>query len=166
MTSCRRALCLYQLIKATIMKQFIYILAIGSCCMAACTVGKKSTGATTGTMKNNQNLESNWEADYVAGGQPMETLYPNRKPTIHFDVAGNKINGNTSCNSFFGPLKVTGNSISFPESMGMTKMFCEGQGEQVFLSTLKTVNKFDVSSDGKALTLIRGDIAVMRLVRK
>ena len=82
---------------------------------------------------------------------------------IRFD-AGNKISGNTGCNQFSGTAAVNGNSINFPESMAMTKMFCPGEGEQVFLQTLKKINRYSVS--GNTLTLLIDDIAVTRLMKK
>jgi hypothetical protein len=44
-------------------------------------------------------------------------------------------------------------------------MFCQGQGENVFMETLKKVNTWSVSND-TTLNLIAGDIAVMRFSKK
>jgi len=109
-------------------------------------------------------LTGEWELNYISGAKiAFDGLYPNKKPMIRFD-AGNKISGNTGCNQFSGTAAVNGNSINFPESMAMTKMFCPGEGEQVFLQTLKKINRYSVS--GNTLTLLIDDIAVMRLMKK
>lgn len=111
-------------------------------------------------------LNGTWELNYVSGPRiAFDGLYPNKKPTITFDVTNNKVMGNTSCNNFNGPLKMDGNKISFTDPMAMTRMMCQGQGETVFMETLKKINTWSVS-DGNTLNLIMGDIAMMRFTKK
>jgi hypothetical protein len=43
-------------------------------------------------------------------------------------------------------------------------MACEGNGEAVYFKTLKTVTAYSISDN--TLTIIMGDIAVMRFTRK
>jgi hypothetical protein len=43
-------------------------------------------------------------------------------------------------------------------------MACEGSGESVYFSTLEKITSFDVN--GNTLTLIMGDIAMMRFQKK
>lgn len=148
------------------MKQLIYILLFAaSCSLLACAAGNKTIQAPKNEMVKDK-LDGEWELNYISDGQTMDTLYPDRKPTISFNPATGKINGNSSCNSYFGQFKVDGRQISFPEPMGMTKMFCGGRGEQVYMNTLKSVNIYSISDEGRTLHLIRGDIAVMRFTRK
>ena len=113
-------------------------------------------------------LEGNWELNYISGPRiAFDGLYPNKKPTINFDLKENHISGNSSCNSFNGKLVLDGNKIDFTQPMAMTKMMCQdGQGEQVFMSTLEKITSYDVTDDGKTLNLISGDIAMMRFTRK
>ncbi len=109
-------------------------------------------------------LQGNWELNYISGAKiAFDGLYPAKKPMIRFD-ADNKISGNTGCNQFSGTATVNGNSINFPESMAMTKMFCPGEGEQVFLQMLKKVNRYSLS--GNTLTFLMDDIAIMRFLKK
>ncbi len=111
-------------------------------------------------------LEGSWELNYISGRRiAFEGLYPDRKPFINFDPAQKRVSGNTSCNSFTGPYTVIGRSITFSESMAMTRMACPGEGEAAFLDMLKKVNAFSLS-DGNTLTLLIGDIAVMRFSKK
>lgn len=109
-------------------------------------------------------LAGSWELTYIMEpGTSFDSLYAARKPTITFDVVDKKVNGNSSCNNFWGKLDVNGNQINFGP-MAMTKMGCPGSGEQVFLNNLERVNTFDVQ-DG-ILTMIMGDIVVMRWNKK
>ena len=83
---------------------------------------------------------------------------------MNISVADGRVSGTTSCNSYSGPVKIDGNKISFQEPFAMTRMLCSGKGEAVYLETLKKVNTY--STDGKTLTLIMGDIAVLRFTKK
>lgn len=113
-------------------------------------------------------LEGTWELDYITGPRiAFDGLYPNKKPTINFDIKENRVSGNNSCNSFTGKLVVTGNKIDFNQPMAVTKMMCQDrQGEQVFMSTLPKITSYDVTDDGKTLNFISGDIAMMRFTKK
>lgn len=113
-------------------------------------------------------LEGTWELNYISGPRiAFDGLYPNKKPTINFNVKENQVSGNSSCNNFTGKLAVTGNKIDFTQPMAMTKMMCmDGQGEQVFISTLQKITSYDVTDDGKTLHFISGDIAMMRFTKK
>ncbi|WP_428228584.1 META domain-containing protein [Flavobacterium sp.] len=114
-------------------------------------------------------LEGTWELDYISGPRiAFDGLYPNKKPTIHFNVKENQVSGSNSCNSFTGKLIVTGNKIDFTQPMAVTKMMCMDaqQGEQVFMSTLPKITSYDVTDNGKTLNFISGDIAMMRFTKK
>lgn len=105
-------------------------------------------------------LAGTWELDYIAEpGTEFDALYPARKPTLTFDVAEKKVNGNSSCNNFSGTVNIDGNALSFGP-LAATKMACPGNGEQVFFQNMERVTGFDIN-DG-ALTLIQDDIVVMR----
>ncbi|MCX6218278.1 META domain-containing protein [Spirosoma sp.] len=114
---------------------------------------------------SNQSLDGTWDLTYISGPRiAFEGLYPEKKPSITFDVANQRLNGSTSCNSFNGKLVVDGPKINFAQPLATTRMMCPGDGEQTFLNVLKTVNRYSVNDN--TLTLIMGDIAVMRFVRK
>lgn len=111
-------------------------------------------------------LEGSWVLDLLPSPQvSFDSLYPGRKPEISFDLHQQRFNGYTGCNRFNGPLASTGNTISFRGDIVMTYMACRGEGESTFLQNLKRVNRYDISSDGKTLTMIQGDIALMRFHR-
>lgn len=111
-------------------------------------------------------LNGTWELNYISGRRiAFEGLYPGKKPTITINVDSNHVNGNTSCNVFSGKANIDGNKIDFTEPMTMTMMACPGEGERVFLETLKKINSYALS-DSNTLTFIMGDAVMMRFVRK
>jgi len=151
-------------------------------CAAALLFSCKSTAKTkrseataeeqpTGGIKplkpsNYTKLEGSWELNYISGPRiAFEGLYPERKPVISFDLTEKRVSGNNSCNSFNGPLNADDVKISFNEPMAVTKMACPGEGERVFMETLRTVTSYDVT-EGTTLNFISGDIAVMRFTKK
>lgn len=113
-------------------------------------------------------LEGTWELNFVTGPRiAFNGLYPNKKPTIIFDLKENRVSGNASCNSYSGKLNVDGNKISFKDPIAMTKMMCmDSQGEDVYMSTLEKIDSYSISKDGKTLNFIMGDIAMMRFEKK
>ena len=144
------------------MKLTAFVLVVALTSLAACNNSKKTTGKMTDTAV----LNGTWELNYISGPRiAFDGLYPDKKPTINFDVAAGKISGNTSCNNFNGKLNVDGSKISFTDPMAMTRMMCQGQGETAFLETLKKVNSWSVT-DGNTLNLLMGDIAMMRFSKK
>lgn len=123
-----------------------------------------SCNSTKSPVGNVSSPEGAWELNYVTGSRiAFGGLYPNKKPTIIFDLKENRVSGNAVCNSYIGNLNVDGNKISFKHPMAMTKMMCASiQGEDVYMSTLQKINSYSISDDGKILNFIMGDIAMMR----
>lgn len=110
-------------------------------------------------------LNGSWELNYISGPRiAFDGLYPNKKPTLVFNLAASEVNGNSSCNGFSSKVTIDGNKIRFGDALS-TRMACEGNGEQLFFETLKKITSYSVS-DGNTLNLIMGDIAMMRFVRK
>ena len=54
-----------------------------------------------------------------------------------------RINGNSSCNNFFGSYTQSENTITFSQ-VGMTKMYCEGSIESDFITNLNEVNAYKI----------------------
>lgn len=102
-----------------------------------------------------------WELEYISGsGTAFDAIFPNKKPTVTFNKMESKVTGNSGCNGYSADIKVNGNKINFGEPGIATMMYC-GEGEKVFLNTVKKVNAYSFDSEGK-LVLLTGDIAVMR----
>lgn len=127
-----------------------------------------STTKSTGESSISK-LEGSWQLNYITGPRiAFDGLYPNKKPEISFDTKNSTLSGNNSCNSFSGKLIVNQGTIDFTQPMAMTKMMCADtqQGENVFMTTLPKINKYTVSEDGKTLTLLSADVAMMRFIKQ
>ena len=143
------------------MRKIILSLTIICLAFISCNAGKTITDKTA-------SLDGTWELNYITRPRiAFNGLFPNKKPTIIFDLKENRFSGNTSCNNYTGKLSVNGNTISFKEPIAVTKMMClDGQGESVYLSTLEKIDSYSISEDGKTLNFIMGDIAMMRFEKK
>ena len=138
------------------------ILALTVLCMAFVSCNSAKTA-----MNNTTSLEGTWELNYVTGPRiAFDGLYPNTKPTITFNLKESSVSGSNSCNRYSGKLNVEGNKISFKDPMAMTRMFCSGEGENIYMSTLQKIDSYSISEDGKTLNFIMGDIAMMRFEKK
>ena len=143
------------------MKHVFFTLIIISGILGACDTPKKATDK----MVKTDALNGTWELNFISGPRiAFDGLYPEKKPSITFDVANARVSGNTGCNNFNGTLNATGSSISFNEPLAMTKMFCDGIGESTFTDILKKVDNWTV--DGKTLNLRMGEVNMMRFTRK
>jgi heat shock protein HslJ len=142
------------------MKRIITAATIGCCLLLACTAKKAVT------RPDPTKLAGTWQLNSIIGAAtPIAELYPDKKPTLVFDLANKKVSGNTGCNGFNGPLKIDSNKINFTAPMAMTKMFCPGQGENVFMDNLKKVDTWSVTND-TSLNLTEGDNTIMRFSKK
>ncbi len=66
----------------------------------------------------------------------------------------NSVNGNSGCNTFFGPYTVAGDTLSMPGPFGSTRMMCEDpamQVEQAFLAALEAAQTYQIM--GSQLTI-------------
>lgn len=135
--------------KSILFLAFVSILVLTSC---NCAKNQKTSNVL---------FSSTWELDYISGPRiAFEGLFPENKPQITFESNG-KASGTSSCNGFSTTFTYTENTIKIEEPGAMTMRFCEGGGEQVFLQTMKKVNKYAISSDGK-LNLMIDDVPFMR----
>jgi heat shock protein HslJ len=90
---------------------------------------------------------------------PTPWLLPDRgaRPTLRFSADQGSVSGGTGCNTYFGTVYGSGNSLSFGP-LATTKMMCFDAlavQEIQYLDILSKVNSF--SSDGQHLTLRTGD---------
>jgi heat shock protein HslJ len=131
------------------------------CFLIACNNGKNSMKA----YKKPAKLNGTWELNYISGPRiAFEGLYPGKKPRIVLEVTGKHVSGNTGCNSFSGPFTLDGSKINLSGPMILTKMFCPGDGENVFLETIKKIDSWSLTDD-KTLNFIMGDVPMMRFTR-
>ena len=60
-------------------------------CMSFCSCSTSKTAVKEAT------IEGTWQLNYITGPKiAFEGLFPNKKPTIAFNLAENKITGNNS----------------------------------------------------------------------
>lgn len=125
---------------------------------------KCKTAAASGTAAT---PDGSWQLEYVSSaGSQFKTLYP-EIPTLVYEAKESRLSGKNGCNNYTGTVRFDNNNITFPEAgLVTTRMFCPGDGEKVFMKALQASNRYNVSTDGKTLTLLTGDIAVMRFGKK
>lgn len=134
-------------------KLTLLLLAVVEIVLASCM---SSVKPVKGQLTN-----TTWELEYITGPRiAFSGLYPDKKPTITFNAETKKIEGNDSCNGYSADYSVSANLVVVGEPGISTMMYC-GEGEKVFLNTIKKINKFNVGADGK-LTLSINNIAMMR----
>ncbi|WP_269225372.1 META domain-containing protein [Flavobacterium eburneipallidum] len=139
------------------MKSIIFSLAIFCITLLSCNTTKSIATTDNG-------LQGTWQLNYITGPRiAFNGLYPEKKPTINFDLKENKISGNNSCNQYFGALLLDANKINFKDAkIGSTMMACQGLGEATYMKTLEKVDSYSISKDGKILSFISGNIEMMR----
>ena len=128
----------------------LFVLAIIS---YSCSSTKKLAG---------ENLyNATWELEYISGPRiAFNGLFPDKKPQIAFNKETQKVEGNNSCNGYSADFTLNGDAISFGEPGPTTMMYC-GEGEKVFLSTMKKINKYSIDAEGK-LDLMIDNVSMMR----
>lgn len=110
---------------------------------------------------NDALFNTTWELEYLSGPRiAFEAVFPDKKPVITFNETTNRVEGNNSCNGYSADFTLEGEAISFGEPGPTTMMFC-GEGEQFFLRTIKTINKYEIDDDGK-LNLMLDEVPMMR----
>lgn len=128
--------------------------------LSSCSVFKKSSSSS----KANQDLSGSWVLTYITGPRiAFDGLYPDKKPTITFDLEEKRISGNTSCNSYGAGILLDKDKIKI-EKPYSTMMACEGNGESTYISTLLKVETFKVNND--TLSFYMDDIEMMRFVKE
>jgi heat shock protein HslJ len=122
-----------------------------------------ASGGINSEVQQDHVLNGNWEV-FETPGINFNQIFSMRKPFINLDTETKKFNGNTSCNSISGNFSLENNQIIFPQNFIMTKMFCEGGGENIFLEAFKKVDGYKV--EGTTVYFLHGNEVVMGLRKK
>lgn len=110
-------------------------------------------------------FDSTWELEYISGPRiAFEGLFPDKKPYLTFNRDQQMAEGSNGCNGYRASFKIKGPEISFGEPGPTTMMYC-GEGEQVFLKTIKKVNRYSIDPEGK-LNLLMDEVSMMRFKPK
>ena len=139
------------------MKKIFLVLITFLTILASCNSSKNGVASE-------DSLQGSWQLNYITGPRiAFEGLYPDNVPNISFDLKENRFSGTNSCNRFAGIFTTNKNKISFKDDKtAMTMMACQGNGDQVFMSTLQKIDSYSISDDGKTLNLMMGEVAMMR----
>jgi heat shock protein HslJ len=143
------------------MKKKSLLLAFLVLVIAACTSTKNTTNSPN-------SLQGEWTLTYISGPRiAFDGLYPGQKPSINFDVDGQKVFGNNSCNSYTGKLNINGDKINFKESkIAMTMMACQGNGDSIYMDMLEKIDSYTITENGKVLSFIGNSVPLMRFEKK
>lgn len=148
------------------MKKLISFCVVVLFIFSACQSSKKNTTDSPSTAV--AALNGSWQLTYITGPRiTFDGLYPNKKPTIIFDVTKKTIAGNAGCNSYGGSLNAQPGKIDFSGPMFSTQMACaedEMTGETTYLQMLKKVNAFSVSDS--TLHFMAGNLVLMSFTKK
>lgn len=108
-------------------------------------------------------LEGLWEVHSIYDKfKPFEELFPGKKPRLYFDLINRQVFGFTGCNNFSIFTQLEGNEIDVMGFLGMTKVWCDGDGEDIFLTLLKSAHTFLINEEG-ILSFLCGSMEIMRL---
>lgn len=120
--------------------------------------------STSQTAVKETSIEGTWELKYITGPKiAFDGLFPEKKPTITFNLNEKKITGNNSCNQYFGALIIDGPKINFADAkIGMTMMACEGNGDSVYMETLNKIETYTITDDCKTLNFLLGNVVMMK----
>jgi heat shock protein HslJ len=145
------------------MKKLFFLSVALISLLAACKTSKPATASDKPV--DPAKLNGTWELNYITTSRmPFKDLYPDKKPTITFEAADKKVNGNTGCNTFIGVYAASGNTIDLTSPLALSRMACPGVGETVFLDALKKANTYSIS--GKTLSLQAEGTETMRFEKK
>lgn len=143
------------------MRKNSLLLAFLVLVIAACASTKNTTNSPN-------SIQGEWVLTYISGPRiAFDGLYPGQKPSINFDVDGQKVFGNNSCNSYTGKLNINGDKINFKESkIAMTMMACQGNGDRVYMDMLEKIDSYTITENGKVLSFIGNSVPLMRFEKK
>lgn len=116
------------------------------------------TDSTDINKPDSEIYEKYWKLTEVNGKNISDYPGLNKEPHLIFTKEGNKINGNGSCNAFFGNYEIkAGYRISFSK-IGATEMACENM--EVEMQLFQALNAADnYYLNGDTLVLNKGKMA-------
>ncbi|QOW10242.1 META domain-containing protein [Kaistella flava (ex Peng et al. 2021)] len=134
-------------------KHTLLLIAIISLFVVSCSTNK--------LVDSSKLYDNAWELEYITGPRiAFQGLFPDEKPAITFNKSTNMVTGTTGCNGYNTEYKMNGKMISFAVPATTTMRYC-GEGEAVFLKTMKEVTNYRMTADGQ-LELLMNDVVMMR----
>jgi heat shock protein HslJ len=141
------------------MKKFIHIVGLGAALliMASCSATAPQSGNTSGL------AGTSWEVTgYNDGSQGMTDVLPGTSLTANFGEDGT-MTGNSGCNDYNGPYKITGNQIGIGP-LGTTRKACGDpagamEQEAQYLAALDAAQVYVIDGNNLELRLVDGTVA-------
>jgi heat shock protein HslJ len=141
------------------MKNILYVLGLGAMFffLAACTDTASQAGGDTDL------AGTSWEATgYTDGSQAVTSVLAGTSITANFGEDGT-LTGNSGCNDYSGPYKVTGNQIGIGP-LSSTKKACSDPAgvmdqESQYLAALENAQVFIVDGNALEFRLVDGTVA-------
>lgn len=107
----------------------------------------------------NYSLSGKWTLiSFSASKYSFTKLYPNVIPFIQLNDTAKSISGFSGCNNISGKMMLIKDSFRIDGPLISTRMFCEGEGENVFLKSLNEVDKYAIDSEGYLLFFHKGSM--------
>ena len=131
-------------------KRLFLLVILGMLVFSGCST---FTGINQGPLK-----DTSWQLVSFVGSTPLE----GSGMTAHF--SSNEIQGNASCNHYFGGYRINRDQISIT-GLGWTEMACldpEGimEQEQVVMGLLSKAAEFSIIGDTLQITTSTGEILI------
>lgn len=105
-----------------------------------------------------------WEKTMVSA---TSTITPQQAGKFTLTLKSDtQVVGTTDCNSLNGMYMVGTDGVLTFGPMGMTKMFCEGSQEGVFVEMLSKVHGYEVAEDGMLSLILENNGGVMVFTEK
>jgi heat shock protein HslJ len=91
--------------------------------------------------------EKYWKLVELMGKEVVKNEQMQKDPHIIFKSEGNRVNGYTGCNSFFGSYEIQKGNILRSSNVAMTRMACIDETETGFVRVLNTADSYLVKDD-------------------
>lgn len=92
-------------------------------------------------------------------GKNISELFPRNHPTLTIDHYASILTGSTGCNNYRANYKMEGKTFKIDENIFLTKKYCEGVEERLFIDELKKINGYSIS--GITLNLMNNDAVIL-----
>lgn len=116
--------------------------------------------------KGIESLDGTWTLNFIQtldrSAKGIDMRFPMGAPEITFN--GSQVNGSTGCNNFNGGVEIKDQSLTVG-NLAMTRKYCEGVEEQLFVDALNNVSKHRIE-DHKLILSNQDDRDLLVFVKK
>lgn len=127
--------------------------------------GKETMKLELISQSTSKALNGNWELDYMANtNESIRTSLQQQKIALTFNSSDNTLSGKGACNKYSSTYTSQGKSLHIG-NIASTRMACPNlETESIYFKNLEKVTSYSIHE--QTLTLIAGDIAIMRFKKK